>query len=51
MEKNSLIYNKLPETTQRRFDQQALWRQTINNPNVKVCPYENCRDGMVDLTK
>ena len=40
----------LEEKIRNRFREQELWRQTMSNPNVKLCPREDCKSGLVDLT-
>ena len=39
----------LPERIKDRYKEQKLWKQTMDNPNLKLCPREDCKEGVVDL--
>ena len=46
---DSHLCSILSEKVRNRFREQELWRQTISNPLVKLCPREGCKEGIVDL--
>lgn len=33
-----------------KYKKMLLWKQTISNPNLRLCPTENC-EGIIDLSK
>ena len=46
----SPLYQLLNETMKARFREGELWRQTMNNPNLRLCPNEVCKEGIVDMS-
>ena len=47
--KHSPLFLLLNHQIRDRFREQELWRQTVDNPNVKLCPGEYCKEGIVDM--
>lgn len=35
---NMKVFEVLPTRLQERYKHQCLWRQTLNNPNIRMCP-------------
>jgi len=50
MRKGSKVYYRLSQEIKDRYERNALWRQTINNPNLKLCPTADC-DGVINSAK
>lgn len=46
----SRVYLSLSQEIKDRFKRNMLWRQTINNSNLKLCPTADC-EGVINLSK
>ena len=40
-------YLDLPQDYKQRYARFQLWKQTISNPNLRLCPNEQC-SGVID---
>ena len=36
------VFYRLPDKSKERYTRNTNWKQTINNPNLKLCPTEHC---------
>ena len=36
------VYQKLPENIKEKYERILRWKQTLINPDLKLCPTENC---------
>jgi hypothetical protein len=43
----SPCYSSLPEDYKQRYGRFLLWKQTISNPSLRMCPNEHCK-GIID---
>jgi hypothetical protein len=39
-----VVYERLPEESKKKYQRTLLWKQTMSNPNLKLCPREECND-------
>lgn len=44
------VYLGLPEGSKRKYERTLLWKQTMANPNLKLCPREECT-GVIDKSR
>lgn len=49
MTTENTVYARLPEQSKEKFKRMLLWKQTISNPNLRLCPTENC-EGVIDIS-
>ena len=43
------VFKRLPQESKDRFKRNSLWKQTVNNPHLRLCPTENC-EGVMDTS-
>ena len=43
----SRCFQDIPEDYKKKYRKYLLWRQTIDNPNLRLCPAENC-EGVIE---
>ena len=44
------VFMQLPIAAQSRYKRLILWKQTMNNPFMRLCPTPDC-DGIIDTSK
>ena len=50
LQPNSKVFEELPQNTKDKYSRNILWKQTISNPNLKLCPREHCQ-GVIDKSQ
>jgi len=50
MNTHSKVFYSLPQQSKDKYKKTELWKQTINNPDLKLCPTENC-EGLINTAK
>jgi len=45
-----VIFRRLPQVYHERFERNARWMMTVKNPNLRLCPTENC-EGVLDTSQ
>lgn len=43
---NAVMQGRLPEQTKTMYRRLMLWKQTVANPHLQLCPTENC-EGLI----
>ena len=42
------VFKRLPDGAKDKYKMNQLWKQTVNDPNLKLCPTEGCQ-SIIDI--